>query len=1150
MQTMKKVGSLKHIIRSPKTSEELEEAHEVRNGLNRNQSFTNGERNSVSPRKILDESDGFHFPKTLSSFLGKSSGTWRKKKDRSVSILASWKDEDDAKAQKSTLPPPMPPIAPTPRLKRVNSSTMSLGTNKKRIMTLEELYVEILYSILHMIGCDAEREEQTLLIDHLKEAFHFGDGKHAQLLDIACMREEPYLKANLEILEARGLIGKDMSGSSDPFCTFYLTTNPLSRFNTSYKERTLDPIWNEEFVLDVNSVDSDSLRIDIWDFNPEENVSDKFRKINEIKDGRGLRKFIKETMNASAGKTTHGLIGSVEIPLRDVPSAGLHSWLELEKPDMKSKSKKKRGEVNISLALSTEKDQHLTSQEHKHLLKILFAHELQNNHCEPFTWNGTFSKESVTILAQHAVQGKITGAETALSRWLVYAHTHCDLPLDYRVFHPILEKLHYAITQNLFHVDDEENFIETAVIFTHHATEFLRKHRHYMANNPELTLQVEYILKCLRLISNAVEGKDPPRNERKSLDTTDYRHYMNLITPGNMILKVTEAIGESFQHWYRYIVDALPIESSRALRIKNITALVRTLVTDLKTECRAVHELFSENLQIDYLRIAFDVYQNELVEVAKDLVESTCDKLRPIIFSENSDNNYVSDTLAIGTSLFELYLALQQMAALGKQIHGEIPAVEFMNCHAWFNKAVARWLDIALYKAMERIIRAVELDNLEPVDALVQHSSSAVDIRTVLLQIKTFWKELNWPDVEASYAFISKILDDVCKTSIFYADHMCRRVTLSQQIEKKDGKYEITPSLCLAINNIDYVLEFIQPFVAALGMEETLEKLETLNGEMVANSCRRTLQTLVQNAVENVENKIFEILDTIGEKMAPVIQKFLVEGSALVAYAGRDKETLIQYLDKNMIILKEKLNNANFEKVLSVIWDSSALSLSETIHLSIERQKPPSYFKTLLDILKILINFFYGDKIPNDETLLKMTNLLQTYAADSNELISSRSHNSNLYRSSMNLEWVKSKFKSIRANLHEASIQFHAQTHAGQCDPYVSVKIVPEGKFSFAPKFKTKVQRRTLFPLFDETFDFVLGPNQSNRFHDAFIQLTIKDRGILPGNDFFIGETLVPFSDIQRTGLNQKLSDLPQIQLPLTKPEDLGKTLNGAVDYN
>ena len=42
---------------------------------------------------------------------------------------------------------------------------------------------------------------------------------------------------------------QDMSGSSDPFCTCYLTTNPISRFNTSYKARTLSPKWNEEFIL-------------------------------------------------------------------------------------------------------------------------------------------------------------------------------------------------------------------------------------------------------------------------------------------------------------------------------------------------------------------------------------------------------------------------------------------------------------------------------------------------------------------------------------------------------------------------------------------------------------------------------------------------------------------------------------------------------------------------------------------------------------------------------------------------------------------------------------------------------------------------------------------------------------------------------------
>ena len=152
-----------------------------------------------------------------------------------------WKDEDEQNGNRSTLPPPMPPVAPAPRLRRVNSSTMSLGRTRKKILTvskpfskqklllvtclswtdksgkmaqplclpfgsqcrhflnliflqLEELYVEILYSILHMIGCDVEREEQTALIYHLKDAFHMDMDKHAQLLDIASMREVRWKK--------------------------------------------------------------------------------------------------------------------------------------------------------------------------------------------------------------------------------------------------------------------------------------------------------------------------------------------------------------------------------------------------------------------------------------------------------------------------------------------------------------------------------------------------------------------------------------------------------------------------------------------------------------------------------------------------------------------------------------------------------------------------------------------------------------------------------------------------------------------------------------------------------------------------------------------------------------------------------------------
>ena len=84
------------------------------------------------------------------------------------------------------------------------------------------------------------------LIQHVQASFHMDQEKHEQLLEIATMKvltkiktslksntfflqEEPYLKTNLEVHGARNLLGKDMTGQSDPFCTFYLTTNPHAR---------------------------------------------------------------------------------------------------------------------------------------------------------------------------------------------------------------------------------------------------------------------------------------------------------------------------------------------------------------------------------------------------------------------------------------------------------------------------------------------------------------------------------------------------------------------------------------------------------------------------------------------------------------------------------------------------------------------------------------------------------------------------------------------------------------------------------------------------------------------------------------------------------------------------------------------------------
>ena len=56
--------------------------------------------------------------------------------------------------------------------------------------------------------------------------------------------------------------------------------------------------------------------------------------------------------------------------------------------------------------------------------------------------------------------------------------------------------------------------------------------------------------------------------------------------------------------------------------------------------------------------------------------------------------------------------------------------------------------------------------------------------------------------------------EDVCKITIFYSDKMVERVT--REKNNNVAKFQVSESLCLAINNIDYVLQYIQPFVQVL----------------------------------------------------------------------------------------------------------------------------------------------------------------------------------------------------------------------------------------------------------------------------------------------------------------------------------------------
>ena len=102
---------------------------------------------------------------------------------------------------------------------------------------------------------------------------------------------------------------------------------------------------------------------------------------------------------------------------------------------------------------------------------------------------------------------------------------------------------------------------------------------------------------------------------------------------------------------------------------------------------------------------------------------------------------------------------------------------------------------------------------------------------------------------------------------------------------------------------------------------------------------------------------------------------------------------------------------------------------------------------------------------------------------------------------------------------------------------------MPEHHFPYEPKFRTRVKSNTLFPIFDEVFDFILPMKRAtlvncNWFGDAFLLISVKDR--IMGNGIFIGEALLPLKDMAITENEAELHHLPQIFLPLTRPSNIG----------
>ncbi|XP_015184155.1 PREDICTED: protein unc-13 homolog D-like isoform X7 [Polistes dominula] len=1008
-------------------------------------------------------------------------------------------------------------------------------------LNIEELYTALVYMTQHQIGYDVSNEcAQEALLNHLQNAFKIDNETHERIREETQNMEPPEMRLSVEVIEAKELVSKDSNGKSDPFCALYLESAPTRRYNTAVKTFTLSPVWEEHFELPLEDPENDVLSLEVWDFDAAETVPEKISKVKDIKGVRGLVKLAKEiAVTATTGSHDNEFIGRCRIPLKDIPTTGHTMWYSLEK---KNKTKR-RGVVKLKLAFSTEHNAQVAAQEHRHLLRVLLLYELETEKVEKYCWCGRWSGPAEALILQHSAQRGLLDRNVDLAKWIEYARIHQEHPLNFMVFNKLIVDLLRPMDNGLFSTDETKLFWDATRKILYSCLNSIRKIRRLVLGDKNAMSQLTAILGILSSISTLKIPDD--------FDLFPAKMYSWFPEPDGTKLDVFRGLENTVIQgcieWYEHITsNTTPETNSDEDVLRFHIKIIQLIRADLQRSIDHYDKLFIKKMNFPYTRTLYITYEEKISDMCMDVVEDLCVRLKRIEVDSNNDAE-----LSLGTTLFELYLTLQRYAVFGQMVcaEGQLESMKIQNYHDWFRGGVAHWLDIAVYKALKRIDRAVEFDTLQAVDNTVQYTSSAVDTLTIFYQIKVFWTQLAWPDVEGSYTFIAKIIDDICKCSIAYADKMATKAETTTDLEQLnessvyERKFLVSNAWCFAINNIDYIRTSIGPLANDLGLQAIVDALKENKTEEEADRCKQTLELIIANAADTVRNKIIELLEFVAHKMAPAMSRYLMEGAELIDTTSNAMDRLLQYLDSNLTTLHDNLSQDNFERVLLVIWEIMSETLYQLVNSNLEKRRPPSFYSNLHRTLHTLIKFFNlgADETSNVQVLEKIEELLKLHGLETAELI--HRYNQDRLKEQKEMEetiygllTVKASFLNNSLNIQILNARnLRPMDSNGKCDSYVKIRLLPENKFIDTKTPKTHVQKETLFPLFDETFNIPLTEEQ-RAIEDAIVAFEVKDKDFLRTR--FMAEAFLAFGEISEMGPDKGMESMEQIHLKLSRPSN------------
>ncbi|XP_005923870.1 protein unc-13 homolog D [Haplochromis burtoni] len=1012
-------------------------------------------------------------------------------------------------------------------------------------MELKPLYKELLYTIAHKMGKPSSNEIFTddQLRRYIREAFTMTESEHDSLLEKVQSTEPPVYCLMATVKEAKGILGKDISGFSDPYCLLTIMEDeeesrtrqsrakPLKSvvkdavshdkiYQTDIKKQTLNPIWNQTFILEFGHFAGASFHLEMWDKDEEVSLTQKLEEFTT--NLNNLRRMIKE---AKKEKGTDDFLGKVVIKLKELHCTE-DNWYTLEP---RTETYPNRGQCHLNLKfIHKGRDGTLSAGRSAYvnycgiLQQFVQAYISKQQSSAP--WKGELCGEAQTLLELYATQNDLSPFLQDLAKWVAYSKLYQSLEVDSSVLLQQLTSIEYHWHQQELPYQQKQELGDSLHGFLQYGLCLVAKYRDIFPPTSSATPKLHRLLRILVQIckTQAFQKLNPAQ-----FDLHD---------------EVTDAMQKGTEDWF-VIKKGLhqPMTKDLSEIGSALSRLIGEVQEDIKHNKDVWNRVFVSAVQVDVFTVTYKRFDSLIAKEMRETLSLMEDQMEQ----------------KLANSLFPVYLSLQAIYK-DKAFLQKRGVLELSNFHEGFREALPYWLNQAFSTTQDRVERAVQVDQLQPLQTGVvpiKHSSSAVDLVACIQPICQLWEQLSWPDPEEAFMLMVKITEDVCKIVVNYCKILKERVRV---LSKNSDHGSAINMLCVVVNDLEHLRTVLTRLPTQLNWAGLRDRTHDVIGE---SQFKNTLPSQLQQAQSILGREIRSALDTLGKKLNTDIETHVRNMSTRRRIPSKSTEDaaapLMRYIEQELQYMNENLVQENFNSLLTPLWNNSVKIIHQVANQHQLQEGLMVFSQRLLYTLQCLEQCFHAEgnglplnKLHSDEYKALKSHLTH-HSLNSQQLVEKylegkvfeqKAYSGEKYGAVTLLASYRRSDQRLRIEVLNA-VNLLPMDSNGLSDPFVHLCLEPYHIFPEVEPRCTQIKNCDLNPLFDEAFEFLVSLEQCQA-HSACLVITVLDHDTLRSDDFE-GEAFLSLRSIPGVAKESKGDELSlqpnnvpaQIRLPLMHPK-------------